>query len=563
MSSATHTTINCPNCGVEIDVNDILYHQLESELKQKYAKELLSEKERFNKELKALQSKEEQLLSRERELDNEVAKKLRKSVEAERATIEAHVREQMALEQEGQLKQLKKELMEKSLQIQELNASKAEVEKLKREKEELASRIEAKTQEKLSIALKAEREKITRELTKQLRDEEKAKVELLEIEINEKSEQLKEYQRTKIEMEKLKREKEELASSIEAKAQEKMNAALQEERARLTKQLTEQLESQQKLKLEMMQAELQEKSEQLKELQRTRLEIEKLKREKEEVALEAEVKAQSALNEQLAKEREQIRKQLEQQSEMKLKEKEKQMSDLRQQLEEARRKAEQGSMQLQGEVQELAIESWLANHFPLDTIEEIKKGSRGADCLQVVNTREMLNCGTIYYESKRTKEFSSSWIEKFKADIRAKGADIGVLVTEALPKDMERMGLYDGIWVCTYEEFKGLSMVLREKIIDIARVTKMEENRHDKMSMLYSYLTSNEFRLQIEAIVEGFTKMREGLDREKRAMTKIWKEREKQIDKVLESTIGMYGSVKGIAGSVVEEIELLELDDGN
>ena len=162
----------------------------------------------------------------------------------------------------------------------------------------------------------------------------------------------------------------------------------------------------------------------------------------------------------------------------------KRIKDLQQALEEARRKAEQGSMQLQGEVQELAIEEWLAANFPLDKIEEIKKGARGADCLQIVNTRSRKNCGKIYYESKRTKDFQPSWIEKFKKDIRDKGADIGVLVTQSMPSDMERMGSKDGIWVCTFEEFKSLCAVLRQSVIRISEAVEIQENKGDKMAML-------------------------------------------------------------------------------
>src|SRR5690606_4757503 len=143
--------------------------------------------------------------------------------------------------------------------------------------------------------------------------------------------------------------------------------------------------------------------------------------------------------------------------------------------EEMIRKQEQGSMQLQGEVLELAIEDWLADAFPLDTIDEIKKGANGADCLQTVNTFEAQCCGTIYYESKRTKNFQLAWIEKFKNDIRDKEANIGVLVTEVLPSDMTRMGLKEGIWICTYEEFKGLSAVLRQSVIQVSQAVQSQE----------------------------------------------------------------------------------------
>src|SRR5690606_18145341 len=147
---------------------------------------------------------------------------------------------------------------------------------------------------------------------------------------------------------------------------------------------------------------------------------------------------------------------------------------------------------------------------------EIKKGARGGDCIQIVNTRSRQNCGKIYYESKRTKDFQPTWIEKFKADMREKGADIGVLVTEAMPTDFDRMGLKDGVWICSYEEFKGLCTVLRESVVQLSLAVSSQENKGDKMHMLYDYLTSNTFRMQVEAIVEGFSQMKSDLESEKR-----------------------------------------------
>lgn len=216
-------------------------------------------------------------------------------------------------------------------------------------------------------------------------------------------------------------------------------------------------------------------------------------------------------------------------------------------------------MQLQGEVQELAIEEYLTDKYPFDVIQEIKKGARGADCIQVVHTREVQNCGKIYYESKRTKDFQKTWIEKFKADMRDKAVDVGVLVTEVLPSGIDRMGLVDGVWVCTFKEFKGLSSVLRDGVINIHRAKRTQENKTDKMSLIYGYLTSTEFNMQIEAIVEGFTTMKTDLETEKRSMARIWKQRDKQIDKVLDNTIGMYGSIKGIAGDAIGTVKSLEL----
>lgn len=341
--------------------------------------------------------------------------------------------------------------------------------------------------------------------------------------------------------------------------QERLEKQLREDRKAIEDKVKRKLTEEQEEQFKSLQQELNEKSEQVKELNRSKAEIEKLKREKGELKEEAEAAAQKKLNELLLTEKDKIRRTEEEKNELRFKELQKQLEDQKKLTEEMKRKQEQGSMQMQGEVQELAIEEWLSNHFPLDTIEEIKKGARGGDCIQIVNTRTRQNCGKIYYESKRTKDFQPSWIEKFKADMRDKGADIGVLVTEAMPSDFDRMGMKDGVWICTYEEFKALCAVLRETIIKLSSAISSQENKGDKMSMLYDFLTSNEFRMQIEAIVEGFSAMKTALESEKRSMQRIWKEREKQIDKVVTNTIDMYGSIKGIAGNAIQSVKALEL----
>jgi hypothetical protein len=416
----TKTTIKCPNCNTDIDVNDILYHQLEDELKQKNIaeqKKLKDEVEAKRKEYKqafdTLKIQEEAIKEQQEKFDDELKKATQSQLKVEKQKLQESIKKELEEEQSESIALLKKELDEKSNQVKELNKSKAEIEKLKREKEEITSKVQADSE----IAL-----------TKRLQEEK-----LL------------------------------------------------------------------------------------------------------------------------------IQKASDEQNELKLKQKEEQLKQLQEQLQIAQRKAEQGSMQLQGEVQELAIEEYLTDKYPFDVIEEIKKGARGADCIQIVHTREVQNCGKIYYESKRTKDFQKTWIEKFKADMRDKSVDVGVLVTEVLPSDLERMGLVDGVWVCTFEEFKGLSSVLRDGVVKINHAKKSEENKTDKMSLLYGYLTSTEFSMQIEAIVEGFTTMKTDLETEKRSMARIWKQRDKQIDKVLENTIGMYGSIKGIAGNAIGNVKALEL----
>ncbi|RCW90655.1 hypothetical protein DFQ08_10454 [Winogradskyella arenosi] len=369
-----------------------------------------------------------------------------------------------------------------------------------------------------------------------------------------------------VEQEKLKQEKlnfEQKKKRENELFQERLAQQLKADKKEIEHKLKQKLKDEQLEQFEALQKELNEKSAQVRELNRSKAEIEKLKREKGELKEAAEAEAQKRLNDILLAEREKIKKLEEDKNELRFKEMQKQLEDQKKLTEEMKRKQEQGSMQLQGEVQELAIEEWLATKFPLDTIEEIKKGARGGDCLQVVHTRTEQNCGTIYYESKRTKDFQPSWIEKFKADIRDRGANVGVLVTEVMPSDMDRMGLKDGIWICNYEEFKGLCTVLREGILQVNNALVTQENKGDKMDLLYDYLTSSTFRMSIEAIVEGFTQMKSDLDSEKRSMQRIWKQREKQIEKVVINTIDMYGSVKGIAGNAIQSVKALELPEGD
>ncbi|MFN6087405.1 MAG: DUF2130 domain-containing protein [Cyclobacteriaceae bacterium] len=374
-----------------------------------------------------------------------------------------------------------------------------------------------------------------------------------------------EKKKVDLEQEKLSKAKEEFEQNKKQENelfQERIESKLKDERKAIEEKLKKKLVEEQSDQFQALQKELNEKSEQIKELNRTKAEIEKLKRENAEVKESVEAESQKKLNEILISEKDKIRRAEEEKNELRFKELQKQLEDQRKLTEEMKRKQDQGSMQLQGEVQELAIEEWLSVQFPLDTIEEIKKGARGGDCIQIVNTRSRQNCGKIYYESKRTKDFQSNWIEKFKTDMREKNADIGVLVTEAMPSDLDRMGIKDGIWVCSYEEFKGLCAVLRESIIQLSLVASAQENKGDKMHMLYDFLTSNTFRMQVEAIVEGFSSMKEALESEKRAMQRIWKEREKQIEKVITNTIDMYGSIKGIAGNAIQSVKALELPGG-
>jgi hypothetical protein len=218
-------------------------------------------------------------------------------------------------------------------------------------------------------------------------------------------------------------------------------------------------------------------------------------------------------------------------------------------------------MQLQGEVQELLLEQILRENFPFDAIEEVGKGVEGADCVQTVRNYLGQDCGKIIYESKRTKGWNNSWIDKLKNDMRSRGADVAILVTQTFPKDMERFGERDGIWICNFSEVTSVSAIIRNGVLKIYEIQRSEENKGDKMQMLYNYLTGVEFRGQVEAIAEGFLSMKNSITKERIQMEKMWKEREKQLEKVLLNTSGLYGSVKGIAGASVGDIPLLDGTD--
>lgn len=237
---------------------------------------------------------------------------------------------------------------------------------------------------------------------------------------------------------------------------------------------------------------------------------------------------------------------------LKLKEKEEQLEAQRKLTEEMKRRFEQGSMQSQGEAQELALEEMLQAAFPFDLVTEVGKGVRGADCIQTVRNGFGQECGKIIFESKRTKDFAAEWIEKLKADMRSQGADVAVIVTQALPKDMNSFGEKDGVWICSFAEARALVAVLRDAVIKIYSAAKSQENRGDKMHLLYDYLTSSEFAGQWQAIREGFMTMKLSIQKERDAMEKLWKAREKQLEKVLLNAAHIRGSIEGISGSDVD-----------
>ncbi len=246
---------------------------------------------------------------------------------------------------------------------------------------------------------------------------------------------------------------------------------------------------------------------------------------------------------------------------MKSAELQKKLDDQSRLINEMKRRTEQGSMQTQGEVQELAIEEYLEQTFPRDAINEISKGKRGGDCLHIVKDHYGNECGRILYESKRTKHFSHEWITKIKDDMRLQQASLGVIVTEAMPEGMIRFAELESIWICSFAEFKALALLFRSNLSRIGEVLAAQENKGEKMALIYSYVTSIEFKQKLEAAFESYHDMQEDLLKEKMLFTTQWAKREKKLMKAMENLASLYGDVKGIAGGAVQEIRGLELTE--
>jgi hypothetical protein len=282
-------------------------------------------------------------------------------------------------------------------------------------------------------------------------------------------------------------------------------------------------------------------------------------RELDDARREMELTIERRVQESLSEARDQARREAEELLRLKVMEKEQTITSMQKQIEDLRRRADQGSQQLQGEVQELELEGLLRARFPRDTIDPVPKGEHGGDVLQRVIGPLGQACGTILWESKRTKNWSDGWLVKLREDQRAAKAEVAVMVTQALPRDVETFDLVEGVWVTPPRTALPVALALRQMLTEVSLARQSSEGQQTKKELVYQYLTGPRFRQRVQAIVEAFTSMREDLDKEKRAIIKQWAKREEQTERVLQATVGMYGDLQGIAGKTLQEIEGLEL----
>lgn len=336
---------------------------------------------------------------------------------------------------------------------------------------------------------------------------------------------------------------------------------VKEERDKLRVDLLKEAQSAAAMEMQDLRAQLVEGKKKLEDAQMQELALRKRERDLEDRAKQQELEIERKLSEERGKIQESSRQQAAAEQQMRFAEKEKLISDMKSQIETLKQKAEQGSQQMQGEVQELQLEEALRQTFPFDEITSVPTGTRGADLLQKVRGANGQTCGVIIWESKRTRNWTTGWLDKLKEDQRAQGAEIAILVSQALPENITNFAMLDNVWVCGYALALPLAAALRHQLLAVAATRRAESGKGEKMEALYQFVASTAFQQQVQGISEAFFEMQTDLTRERVAMEKLWKKREKLIQRILNGTAGLHGSLEGIVGHLaMPEIKTLELD---
>lgn len=351
----------------------------------------------------------------------------------------------------------------------------------------------------------------------------------------------------------------ELKTEMSKDLESELKKRLEQETAKLHEEATKKAKAESELELKDLKAQAEENAKKVAEFQRQELDLRKQARELEDQKKNMELDLARKLDEERRKVEEAVLKRASEEHRLKEMEKDKQIEDFKRQVEDMKHKIEVGSQQGRGEVQELDLEEMLRSAFAGDDITPVGKGVLGADIIQHVRNRYGKLCEKIVWESKRTKHWSDQWVDKLKDDSRKMNGFVSVIVTQTMPDGLSGFGYYNGVWVTDYHSIIGLATALRMQIIHVCHVKDSVTGKDEKMSMLYEYLTSHQFRSRVEAIVETFQTMRTDLDREREAMRRLWAKREKEIERITENTIGMYGDMQGLVGSSMPSLPSLEL----
>jgi hypothetical protein len=298
----------------------------------------------------------------------------------------------------------------------------------------------------------------------------------------------------------------------------------------------------------------------LAEAQKAQADLIKKQRELDDAKRELDLTIEKRVQDGLMEVRSQAKREAEDGMRLKVAEKDQAIASMQQKIEELKQKAEQGSQQLQGEALELELEHLLRSKFPFDLVEPVPKGEFGGDALHRINSPSGMACGSILWESKRTRNWSDSWLAKLREDQRTAKAEVCVLVSQALPKGVETFDLLDGVWITSPRAAIPVATMLRQGLLEVTQTRALSVGQQTKAEMVYQYLTGPRFKQRVEAIVEAFSSMQEDLDKERKVITKQWAKRQEQIERVMGATVGMYGDLQGIAGRSLQEIEGLELN---
>ncbi len=526
-------SIACPHCGKKIPLTEALTHPIEEKLRKEFSSETKKSEREHEAAIEALKKEHEQGLVGERVA---IEKAARKRVED-------------ALAQD--MKDLKSELAEKAKLLDEARKEELALRKREREIDERESTLKLETQRTLD----KERAKIREEASAKALGEHQIELNDLKTQLEERTKKLDEAKQRELAVGKREREIEERESTLKVEAQR----TLDKERTKIREEAAAKALGERQIELDDLKAQLEERTKKLGAAQQQELALRKQQRELEERERSMNLELERRLDEERTKVREEALAKSAEEHHLRDREKDKQLEDMRKQIEDLKRKAEQGSQQAHGEVQELELEEILRSNFRFDEIEPVAKGVRGADVLQRVCSSSGKPLGSILWESKRTKAWSDGWIQKLKDDQREAKADIGIIVSSILPKGIPHIGSIEGVWVTDVPSLVGLGTALRAGISQLAHVQDALAGKGEKMELIYKYLSGPEFRHRVEAIVEAFVTMKTDLDSEKRAMERTWAKREKQIQRVIHNTSGMYGDLQGLIGTSLAAIPSLEM----
>lgn len=427
-------------------------------------------------------------------------------------------------------------------------ALKTQEEQIAKSREAIDEEVEAKLKERLSEAEQKAVKKLESQFTEQVKE--------LQGELADKDEAIRNFRQQELDLRKRQRELEEAKESMDLEISRRLDG----ERDKIRQEAAKKLQTQHTTEIAELNAILKTREKDIEDFRKQEMELRKRQRELEDSKKSLELEVARKVDEEREKIREDAVKKADEEHRLKDLEKDKVINDLRSSLEDMKRRAEQGSMETQGEVLEQDFEAQLKAFFPNDDIQPVPKGIRGADLVQIVRTPFGGECGILLWETKNTKAWSTQWIPKLKDDMIEIRAAIAILVSVVLPEGMARFGQVDGVWVSDPLSSIPLAAALREQLIAVNRERTASIGKNEKMEALYQYLAGVEFKQKIEGIVEAFTSMQDQLNKERRAMEKHWKQREKQIERVIKNTVGLYGDMQGIIGGQIPAISALELD---